>query len=282
MSCNRSEYYLYMAWYNFPTKFFMKPIEFAYRPLTDKYLRQADIAYGDKPRQKMDVYSPKNANNLPVIVFIYGGSWVRGSKQGYAPVAASLARMGYVVVTPDYRLYPEVKFPDFVDDGAAAVAWTVGNIKEFGGNNKNINIIGHSAGGMIGALVTVEPKYLEKTRSNPAVIKRLVGLAGSYNSPLETDFFRKIFPDRPKKPPFRAVNVIGSTTSEMLLIHGAKDKLIPFKESPEMAEAYLSAGGQAKAIIMPGLGHTGVMLNLVWPLNKLRPKMASLITGFVK
>jgi acetyl esterase/lipase len=85
--------------------------------------RSRDLAYGDDPRQRVDVYSPKSAHDRPVVIFFYGGSWTMGRKANYAFVGAALAERGYVTVIPDYRLYPEVRFPVFVEDGARAVAW---------------------------------------------------------------------------------------------------------------------------------------------------------------
>src|SRR4051812_45047185 len=89
------------------------------------FQRHADIAYGKLPRQWLDVYSPAEAHDRPIIVFWYGGSWESGAKSNYRFVGATLAQSGYVAVLPDYRLYPEARFPAFVDDAAAALAWVV-------------------------------------------------------------------------------------------------------------------------------------------------------------
>ncbi len=77
--------------------------------------------YGEGPRRTLDIYS-SGAKNAPVIVFIYGGSWANGDKNDYGFPGRALASSGFTVVIPDYRLFPEVAFPGFVQDGAAAVA----------------------------------------------------------------------------------------------------------------------------------------------------------------
>ena len=86
-----------------------------------------DIAYGDNPRQRLDVYAPKAApagtSHAPVVVFLYGGGWTEGAKKQYGFVARALASRGIVAVLPDYRLYPEVRFPAFIEDAAAATRW---------------------------------------------------------------------------------------------------------------------------------------------------------------
>ena len=85
--------------------------------------RKTDLRYGEDPRQRLDVYPPRDAANRPVVIFWYGGSWLNGTKSHYRFVGAALAERGFVVAMPDYRLYPAVKFPAFLDDAAQAVAW---------------------------------------------------------------------------------------------------------------------------------------------------------------
>src|SRR5690349_13670183 len=100
------------------------------------FQRRADLAYGVHPRQRLDVYTPRDdlapGQTRPIIVFWYGGSFERGRKSQYRFVGAALAAQGYVAVLPDYRLYPEVRFPGFIDDGAQAVAWVVSHAAEIG------------------------------------------------------------------------------------------------------------------------------------------------------
>src|SRR5690349_19511778 len=86
------------------------------------YHLTADLAYGPQPRQKLDVYEPADRpRGAPVVVFFYGGAWQAGEKGDYRFVGQALASRGFVAVLPDYRLYPAVRFPAFVEDGAAAV-----------------------------------------------------------------------------------------------------------------------------------------------------------------
>ena len=90
------------------------------------YQRIADLAYGGHEYQRLDVYRPKGAEpGAPLVVYFYGGGWRKGSKDEFEFVASSLTRAGLVVVIPDYRRFPEVSFPDFIDDGARATAWAI-------------------------------------------------------------------------------------------------------------------------------------------------------------
>jgi len=117
--------------------------------------------YGGGPRRTLDVYAPRDARSAPVVVFFYGGGWETGSKAMYRFVGAALAARDVVVVIPDYRLHPEVRFPAFMDDAAAAVAWTRANAADFGGDPRRLFLMGHSAGGHIAALLALDPEYLQ-------------------------------------------------------------------------------------------------------------------------
>jgi len=83
----------------------------------------SNIAYADGARRTLDIYQPKNAVNAPLCIFYYGGGWESGAKENYLFVAAALAARGIVTIVPDYRVYPEVRFPDFLHDAAQAVRW---------------------------------------------------------------------------------------------------------------------------------------------------------------
>src|SRR3569833_1942822 len=155
--------------------------------------RKADIAYGSDARQKLDVYVPKPARESreaegvrsraaarPVVIFWYGGSWQSGSKSDYRFVGAALADRGYITVLPDYRLYPEVKFPGFLDDAAHAVAWVQQHAQEFGGDPHRIVLMGHSAGAHSAAYLALNHEFLAKRGANPDWLAGLVGLSGPY------------------------------------------------------------------------------------------------------
>lgn len=94
------------------------------------YHAVTDVAYGDSERQRLDVYVPTRAEaavgGMPVVVFFYGGSWQNGDRAEYRFVGEALASQGFLAILPDYRTYPEVTFPAFMDDAASAVRWEIG------------------------------------------------------------------------------------------------------------------------------------------------------------
>lgn len=133
--------------------------------------------------QTLDVWAPEERPDepLPVVVFWHGGGWVKGDRAGYAFAGRALAGAGYVVVIPDYRKVPEVRFPAFIEDGAEAVRWTRDNIVRFGGDPDRIALAGHSAGAHTAILLTLDPRWLRAATVDPGIVKAAVGLSGPYD-----------------------------------------------------------------------------------------------------
>lgn len=155
--------------------------------------RRSNFAYGADPRQKLDLYMPRHAVNRPVVIFWYGGSWQEGSKSNYRFVGTALAKLGFVAVLPDSRLYPQVTFPLFDEDGARAVAWVEQHVQEFGGDPKRIVLMGHSAGGHTAAFLAFNHAFLERFGAQSADIVALVGLSGPYVLVPDSDALRAAF-----------------------------------------------------------------------------------------
>ncbi|KAJ3269366.1 hypothetical protein HDV01_001480 [Terramyces sp. JEL0728] len=112
----------------------------------EKSIAKLNINFGSKSfKTKLDVY-PQNSRDNPVIVFFYGGSWNSGSKRLYSPIADNFHKRGYVVVMPDYTLWPEGTAEIMIDDIQQAIEWTINNISDYGGSPSDIFVMGHSAG----------------------------------------------------------------------------------------------------------------------------------------
>jgi len=228
------------------------------------YQAHRDIKYGSLERQALDVYVPAvEASRLPVVIFVYGGSWTSGSKSSYRFVAETLTLHGYVAVLPDYRLHPEVKFPAFVDDVAAAVAWTHAHIAELGGDPERIFLMGHSAGAQICALLAFDEHYLRTIGGRTAWIKGLIGLAGPYDFlPFEEQYLRDIFGPESEYSKSQPVNFVNSDTTSIppaLLIHGEDDRVVLPRNSRSLAAHMRSSGGRVVERYYPVLDHFAVM-----------------------
>lgn len=161
--------------------------------------REIDIRYGADPRQRLDIYLPKNPANAPIAIFIYGGSWQRGAKETYLFAASALARRGIVVVVPDYTLYPDAGFPRFLEDAAVATAWTADwahrNAGTRGTSADRLVLMGHSAGAHIAAMLSYDARWLAPHGLDPRRnIAGFVGLAGPYDFlPIKDPVVQKIF-----------------------------------------------------------------------------------------
>lgn len=233
------------------------------------------IAYGTADRQKLDVYTPAKAANAPVVVFFYGGNWQSGRRQDYAFAARALAAQGFVVVVPDYRLVPQVRFPAFVEDGAAAVAWTRANIGTYGGNAAAIGVAGHSAGAYIAAMVTLDPRWLAAAGA-PGAVKAAVGLAGPYDFfPFEAGGVAEAALGGQADPKLtQPINFARSDAPPMLLLNGAEDSTVYPLNAERLAAALTSAGATADKRIYPDIGHIGILLAISKTFRGKAPALA--------
>lgn len=232
-----------------------------------------DVVYGSEPRQRLDIYAPPAIEgNAPVVVFLYGGSWKRGQKAQYRFVGEALADRGFVAVLPDYRVYPEARFPDFVEDAARSLSWVADNIDGWGGDPDRLFLMGHSAGAHIAALLTLDERYAAAADLPEDAIKGTIGLAGPYAfDPLAYRSIRPIFDHLNEPDDARPVSFVDGTEPPMLLLHGADDRTVRPINSMALLQAIRDAGGNAKSTVYPDIGHSGILLSLAGRLRHLSP-----------
>lgn len=230
--------------------------------------RAADIAFGPDPRQKLDVYAPANASNAPVVVFFYGGSWNSGRRQDYEFAARALAARGFVVVIPDYRLVPQVRFPAFVEDGAAAIAWTRANIARHGGDPARIAVSGHSAGAYIALMLALDPQWLARAGA-PGAIKAAVGLAGPYDFyPFEAGGAAEAaLGGQPDPRITQPISFASAAAPPVLLLSGADDTTVRPRNAQALAAALTAQNAAAEVKIYPDIGHIGIILAVSKPFR---------------
>lgn len=127
---------------------------------------EEDIVYikGSKnERHLLDIFYDKDGKDLPIIVFIHGGSWHEGRKEIYRPLGENFCRNQQVVCAViNYRLAPKVNITEMATDCAMAVSWLAENIKQYGGDPQNIFLMGHSAGGHLSALISMNREFFPK------------------------------------------------------------------------------------------------------------------------
>jgi len=226
-----------------------------------------DVAYGPDHRQQLDVYVPSGpaAGPRPIVVFFYGGSWNSGVKNGYGFVGRALAAKGFVVAIPDYRLVPQVRFPAFLEDGAAAVRWIRGHAAQYGGDPDRVVLAGHSAGAYNAAMLALDRQWLGADR---AAVRGLIGLAGPYDFlPLDGPVVEAAFGQAPDKPATQPVTFAGAASPPAFLATAGKDTLVRPSNSDSLAGRLRAAGVAVERRDYPQVGHAGLVTALAVPLR---------------
>lgn len=219
------------------------------------------IAYGDHPRQKLDVYAPRNPSaGAPVVVFFYGGNWNSGERGLYRFVGRSLAQDGVIVVIPDYRVYPTVRWPDFLRDSARATRWARDNAQRLGGDPQRLVLMGHSAGAYNAAALATDERWLGEAGLAKRDIAGVVGLAGPYDFlPVQTEELRDIFGPQAQRPDTQPINHVDGREPPMLLMTSAADKIVDPGNTGRMAARLTAAGSKAEMAMFPRLSHAMVI-----------------------
>lgn len=221
----------------------------------DRVDRHANLPYGRDARQHLDIYAPRQAASRPVVIFWYGGSWVKGNKSEYRFVGTTLAEHGFVAVLPDYRLYPQVTFPAFDEDGAHAVAWVEQHIQEFGGDPHHIVLMGHSAGGHTAAFLAFNHAFLQKYGADPSDISGLVGLSGTYVLVPATPTEHATFPPPYTEADWQPIRFVDAHSPPTLLLHGTDDREVLPREAIELRDVMLRAHLRVELHLYSHRGH---------------------------
>lgn len=220
------------------------------------YERKANLQFGADPRLRLDVYAPEGARrDRPVVVFWYGGSWLRGDRAQYRFVGAALAQRGFVAVLPDYRLFPSVRFPAFLDDGASAVAWVQRHARDFGGDPQRIVLMGHSAGAHMASYLAFNQDYIRRAGGRPEAIAGLVGLSGPYVLTPNSAVLHQIFASPYSIADWQPVHFVHAKAPPTLLVHGSDDGVVSVQHTRLLSEALSMHRVPVETQILAGRGH---------------------------
>ena len=217
--------------------------------------------YGKEQRQQLDIFMPDRiVAGSPVVVFFYGGSWKRGERGKYGFVGHSLGSRGYITVIPDYRLYPEVTFPAFVEDGVEVLTWVRENVDQA---RNGVVVMGHSAGAHIAALLALDQSYLAEAGQPSNIIRGMIGLAGPYGfNPMKYRSTRPIFADVEALEKAMPVTFACSAKTPLLLFHGADDSIVIPENSRELKRRVYECAGNVKYVELDDIGHFSIVLGL--------------------
>jgi len=244
---------------------------------SDTYKATPDVAYGPLARQKLDVYAPVGAapaSGWPVVVFLYGGSWNSGERADYRFMGEALASRGVLVLVADYRLYPEVRYPSFLEDSARALAWGLEHAQQLGGDPHRVFVMGHSAGGYNAAMLAHDARWLASVGHRPGELAGWIGLAGAYE-------FLPLGPDSPARPVFfhpdypprtQPIDDVTRDSPKAFLAAPIDDKVVsPQRSTLAMAAKLRAAGVPVELHLYDGITHSLLAGVFARPLRGLVP-----------
>ncbi|MCE1238060.1 MAG: alpha/beta hydrolase [Hyphomicrobiales bacterium] len=227
------------------------------------------IPYGPDERHRLDVFAPDRRAAGPIVLFLYGGAWTSGDRSTYEFVGTALAARGITTVIADYRLYPQVRFPGFVEDAARAYGWVDRHLARADGGLRPIFLMGHSAGAHIAALLAVDRHWLAAAAPQAAPPAGLVGLAGPYAfDPTTWDTTAAIFaPVADRADRARPAHLVRRKGPPTLLLHGADDRTVGLFNTKDFADALTARGTTVRTIVYADIGHVGLVSALAKPFR---------------
>lgn len=253
----------------------------------DSYASLPAAAYGADPRQQLDIYLPLPSADSgmarPMVVFLYGGSWSSGERASYRFVGEALASRGMVTLVADYRLSPQVRYPAFLQDSAAAVQWAFAHAAELGADPRRVYLMGHSAGAYNAAMLALDPRWLAQVGLRPQQLAGWIGIAGPYDFlPIGIPEVQTAF-DWPGTPADSQPLVhVSAAAPRTLLIAARDDALVsPQRNTLALDQRLRQAGVPTHTHVLDRVSHVTVLGALARPLNFLAP-VAGLVTDFVK
>jgi acetyl esterase/lipase len=223
---------------------------------------------------KLDVWSQVESGTTakPVLIFFYGGGWNSGERASYGFVAKAFAAKGFMVVVPDYRKVPKVRFPAFVEDGAEAIRWTRDNIAKYGGDPARITLSGHSAGAHIAMLLTLDRHYLQGVGVDPAIIRATAGLSGPYDFyPFDSKLSIAAMSHWPHPEETQPIHYARADAPPILIVTGTDDDTVKPRNAILLAQKLARLGVKREFRVYDGLGHEDVVMSLSKPFRNKAP-----------
>ena len=235
---------------------------------------------------KLDIWSHSDATaaHKPVLIFFYGGAWVKGRRQDYGFVGKAYAARGFVVVLADYRKVPAVHFPAFVQDGAAAVRWVHDNIALYGGDPDRIVLGGHSAGAYIAIMLALDRSYLHSAGVDPGVIRAAAGLAGPYNFyPWDSQRAVDAMSNAPDPRQTQPITFARKDAPPLWLGTGTADIEVRPRNAITLAAREHALGNTTTVLrTYPGFSHNDLIMAISKPFRRKGPVLDDTVSFFLR
>lgn len=210
-----------------------------------------------KSQCKLDIYVPKNAKNFATIVWFHGGGITGGGKE----IPKELMDKGIAIIGVGYRLSPKVKAPAYIEDAAAAVAWAFNHIEQYGGSKKLIFVSGHSAGGYLGSMITLDKTYLNKYKIDANTIAGVIPFSGQAITHFTIRQEQGIKDIQPTIDKYAPLYHVRADAPPMLLITGDKEMelLGRYEENAYLNRMMKLAGHKSTRLFeLQGFDHGGM------------------------
>ncbi|MEZ0225776.1 MAG: alpha/beta hydrolase [Alphaproteobacteria bacterium] len=240
------------------------------------------IAYGTDPRQKMDIYVPDNLQKpVCTVLFFYGGRWTTGDRGLYRFTGEALSSKGCVTAIADYRVYPKIRYPAFLEDSAQAFVYLHRHAPEYGGDPKRLFLAGHSAGAYDAVMIAVHPRFIKEAGGQPSWIKGVIGISGPYDFlPFTDKDVIDIFSTE-KDAATQPINYVRAGLPPMLLVHGENDTEVLPKNTRNMAAKLREFNNPVTVHIYPEAQHQAIVLSLLHGFRGKTPLLRDIAT-FIK
>ncbi|HVF34405.1 MAG TPA: alpha/beta hydrolase [Candidatus Saccharimonadia bacterium] len=234
--------------------------------------------YDEARELSLDRFCPAGGSGAPLVVFFYGGSWENGRREWYSFVGESLAASGVAVAIPDYRRHPSGRFPDFMHDGARAVAWAREHARDCGADPARVYLAGHSAGAQIAGLLATDTRYLAAAGIAPGEIAGMIGIAGPYDFlPITDATLKTIFGPEAEHPRSQPIAFVDGDEPPFLLLHGTDDRVVWLRNSERLAAKLEAAGVPVELHRYPGIGHIRILAAITNEDSRAAPTLADIV-----
>ncbi len=252
-----------------------------------------DLAYAETKnvRQTLDVYSPTEGKDLPIVFWIHGGGWQAGDKTEVQVKPSAFVAKGFVFVATNYRFVPHVTIKEMAGDVAKAIHWVHEHAVEYGGDPNRIFVMGHSAGAQLAALICTDDRYVKAEGLSPSILKGCVPVDGdTYDVPLQVrtvedrrakSYRTKFGDDEGQKELSPITHVVrGKTTPPFLILHVASHPETK-EQSQRLAKALQNAGYTASTVPAVGKDHGSINADLGLPTDESTKAMFAFLDEIV-
>ena len=243
-----------------------------------------DLPFGSDPQQQLDIFAPEGARtNLPVILFVHGGSWESGSKDSYGFVGRAFAARGYLTLVAGYRKRPGHPYPAFIEDAALALAFAQNKTAQYGGDGGAVFAVGHSAGAYNLAQAILDRRYLAAAGVDEKRLGGLATLAGPFDFlPLDTRVSIETFGAVADLPSTQPIQFARADAPPILLLTGTADTTVRPRNSEALFAKLKAMGAAVELKQYPGIGHVGILLRLARPFRTPAVPVLEDVTTFFR